>query len=63
MIKSWADATCGMMGRSGDFLNSMITAWAAKKDYFAQQSPENGERVWRYALNRPLAQNEKSTAP
>ena len=48
MIKSWADATCGMMGRSGDFLNSMITAWAAKKDYFAQQSPENGERVWRY---------------
>ena len=48
MIKIWADATCGMMGRSGDFLNSMITAWAAKKDYFAQQSPENGERVWRY---------------
>jgi 4-hydroxyphenylacetate 3-monooxygenase len=48
MIKLWADATCGMMGRSGDFLNSMITAWAAKKDYFAQQSPENAERVWRY---------------
>src|SRR5262245_28739498 len=48
MIKLWADATCGMMGRSGDFLNSMITAWAAKKDYFAQQSPECAERVWRY---------------
>ena len=48
MIKIWADATCGMMGRSGDFLNSMITAWAAKKEYFAQKSPENAERVWRY---------------
>jgi ribosomal-protein-alanine N-acetyltransferase len=24
---------------------------------------EDSERVWRYALNRPLAQNEKSTTP
>lgn len=48
MIKLWADATCGMMGRSADFLNSMITAWAAKKEYFAQQSPECADRVWRY---------------
>jgi 4-hydroxyphenylacetate 3-monooxygenase len=48
MVKLWADATCGMMGRSADFLNTMLTAWAAKKDYFAQQSPACAERVWRY---------------
>jgi 4-hydroxyphenylacetate 3-monooxygenase oxygenase component len=48
MIKIWADATCGMMGRSADFLNTMVTAWAAKRDYFAQQSPACAERVWRY---------------
>jgi len=48
MSKTWADATCGMMGRSADFLNTMVTAWAAKRDYFAQQSPECAERVWRY---------------
>ena len=48
MIKTWADATCGMMGRSADFLNTMVMAWAAKRDYFAQQSPECAERVWHY---------------
>lgn len=48
MVKAWADATCGMMGRSADFLNTMVTAWAAKRDYFARQSPACAERVWRY---------------
>ena len=48
MIKLWADATCGMMGRSADFLNTMLAAWAAKSDYFAQQSPECAERLLRY---------------
>jgi 4-hydroxyphenylacetate 3-monooxygenase oxygenase component len=48
MIKVWADATCGMMGRSADFLNTMVMAWAAKRDYFAQQSPDCAKRVWRY---------------
>ncbi len=48
MSKAWADATCGMMGRSADFLNAMVTAWAAKADYFAQQSPECRERVLDY---------------
>ncbi|MCS6925905.1 MAG: 4-hydroxyphenylacetate 3-monooxygenase [Candidatus Binatia bacterium] len=48
MIKTWADATYGMMGRSADFLNTMVMAWAAKSDYFAQQHPECAERVRRY---------------
>lgn len=44
-IKVWADATCGMMGCSADFLNTMVTAWVAKSDYFAQQNSECAERV------------------
>ena len=48
MVKVWADATCGMMGRSADFLNTMVTAWAAKADYFAQQGPECTRRVLAY---------------
>jgi 4-hydroxyphenylacetate 3-monooxygenase oxygenase component len=48
MIKTWSDATYGMMGRSADFLNTMVMAWAAKSDYFTQQSPACAERVLRY---------------
>ena len=48
MTKTWADATCGMLGRSADFLNTMLTAWAAKAEYFAQQSPACRERVLAY---------------
>ena len=48
LTKTWADATCGMLGRSADFLNTMLTAWAAKADYFAQQSPACRERVSAY---------------
>ena len=48
MVKVWADATCGMMGRSADFLNTMVTAWAAKADYFAQQGPECTQRILTY---------------
>ena len=44
MTKTWADATGGMLGRSADFLNSRLTAWAAKADYFAQQSLACRER-------------------
>ena len=52
MTKTWADATCGMLGRSADFLNTMLTAWAAKADYFAQQSPACRERVSAYISGR-----------
>lgn len=48
MYKVWADATCGMMGRSADFLNTMVTAWAAKADYFSKQTGECTDRVLRY---------------
>ena len=36
MMLNWARATCGMMGRSPDFMNVTLTAWAAAADYFAR---------------------------
>ena len=44
----WARATCGMMGRSPDFMNVTFAAWSAAARYFAQERPEFGENVRRY---------------
>ena len=41
-----------MLGRNADFLNTMLTAWAAKADYFTQQSPACRERVSAYISGR-----------
>ena len=44
----FARATCGMMGRSPDFLNAMLAALAAKRSFFAEQSEARAEAVTRY---------------
>ena len=44
MVKIWNDATCGMLGRSPDFLNVMLTGLAAA-------APAFGERDQRFADN------------
>ena len=44
----FAEATCGMMGRSPDFLNVMMAALAAKRDFFAEQSPARAEAIVAY---------------
>ncbi len=44
MVKTWMDATCGMFGRSPDFLNIMLTGLAAA-------APEFGGREVRFADN------------
>jgi len=44
MIKTWMDHTCGMFGRSPDFLNVMLTGLAAA-------APEFGRREARFADN------------
>src|SRR5712691_7293949 len=36
MMLHWARTTCGMMGRSPDFMNVTYAAWAGAADYFAQ---------------------------
>jgi 4-hydroxyphenylacetate 3-monooxygenase len=48
MMLQWARATCGMMGRSPDFMNVTFAAWAAAEGYFAQGRPEFGENMRRY---------------
>jgi 4-hydroxyphenylacetate 3-monooxygenase len=48
MMLHWARASCGMMGRSPDFLNVNFAAWAAASDYFAQNRPEFKTHIERY---------------
>lgn len=45
---AWAEATCGMMGRSPDFLNAMLMALAAKQHFFAECAPARAEAVVDY---------------
>jgi 4-hydroxyphenylacetate 3-monooxygenase len=48
MMLHWARTTCGMMGRSPDFMNVTFAAWAGAADYFAQNRPEFGANIRRY---------------
>jgi 4-hydroxyphenylacetate 3-monooxygenase len=48
MMLHWARATCGMVGRSPDFMNVTFAAWAAAAEYFAQNRPAFGENMRRY---------------
>jgi 4-hydroxyphenylacetate 3-monooxygenase len=50
MMLNWARSTCGMMGRSPDFMNVTLAAWGAAADYFARGNgrPEFAENVRRY---------------
>ena len=48
MMLNWARATCGMMGRSPDFMNVTFAAWAGAAEYFAQGRPEFGDNMRRY---------------
>ena len=48
MMLNWARATCGMMGRSPDFMNVTFAAWAAAADYFARGRPQFADNMRRY---------------
>jgi 4-hydroxyphenylacetate 3-monooxygenase len=48
MMLNWARTTCGMMGRSPDFMNVTYAAWAGAADFFAQSRPEYGENMRHY---------------
>ncbi len=47
-FKVWADRSLGMLGRTGDYLNSALTALASAADWFGQADPAFGENVRRY---------------
>jgi 4-hydroxyphenylacetate 3-monooxygenase len=48
MMLAWARTTCGMMGRSPDFMNVTFAAWSAAADYFGEGRPEFGANMRRY---------------
>jgi 4-hydroxyphenylacetate 3-monooxygenase len=48
MMLRWARSSCGMMGRSPDFLNVTFAAWAAASDYFGQNRAEFQTNILRY---------------
>ena len=48
MMLHWARATCGMMGRSPDFMNVTYACWAGAADYFGAGRPEFAENMRNY---------------
>jgi 4-hydroxyphenylacetate 3-monooxygenase len=51
MVKTWMDATCGMFGRSPDFMNIMVTGFACAADAFGVQDRKFADHVWNYYLH------------
>jgi len=48
MMKVWADATFGMMGRAPDYLNRAISGYAGGADFLSTPNPKFGENARRY---------------
>jgi len=48
MMLNWARASCGMMGRSPDFMNVTFAAWGAAADFFGEKRPEFGDNMRKY---------------
>ncbi|MCI0706214.1 MAG: 4-hydroxyphenylacetate 3-monooxygenase, oxygenase component [Ignavibacteriae bacterium] len=48
MMKAWADASFGMMGRSPDYLNRAMTAYASGVDFLIQANPKVGKNARTY---------------
>ncbi len=48
MMSNWALASCGMMGRTPDFLNVAVMSMAAAADYCGQNRPEFKQNILDY---------------
>ena len=48
MMLNWARSTCGMMGRSPDFMNVTFAVWNGSADYFGVDKPEYAANMRRY---------------
>ncbi len=48
MMRNWAKITCGMMGRTPDFLNVSLMSMAAAGKFFGQNRPEFEKNVQDY---------------
>jgi len=47
-IKVWMDKTCGMLGRSPDYMNVMVSAWASAYEAFERPAFDGRENVRNY---------------
>ncbi|HLH25250.1 MAG TPA: 4-hydroxyphenylacetate 3-monooxygenase, oxygenase component [Chloroflexota bacterium] len=48
MFKAWADHSGGMLGRSPDYMNTILAGCAMAADYFRRGGAEYGERIVAY---------------
>src|SRR6266852_6238847 len=48
MMKTWADYSGGVMGRTGDYLNSAIMAMASAKEFFGNAGRDFGSNIHGY---------------
>jgi 4-hydroxyphenylacetate 3-monooxygenase len=48
MVKIWMDASCGMFGRSPDFMNIFVTAFASAADEFGHKDKRFAENLRGY---------------
>ena len=48
MVKIWMDATCGMFGRSPDFMNIFVTAFASAAEEFGRKDKRFSENLRAY---------------
>src|ERR1700680_4172282 len=44
-MKVWADASFGMVGRSPDYLNTVLMTWAEGADFFGQRGAQFARNV------------------
>ncbi len=56
MGKIWADATCGMFGRSPDYMNVFVTGMASAADQFGQRDKGFAENIRAY--HRHIREND-----
>src|SRR5262249_37604399 len=56
-MKVWADASFGLLGRSPDFLNTVLMAWAENANWFGQRGDRFADTVrssYRHCRDRDL---------
>lgn len=46
--RTWAEYTNGFLGRTGDYMNSALTALSAAEKWFSQADPKFGENIRNY---------------
>ena len=72
MMRRWAQLSCGMMGRTPDFLNVSLMAMAAAGDYFGEDRSEFRQNIRDYyekvreedlVLTHTLVNLQRSRAP